>query len=210
MSRGHELGDSVKPQEGRSRKTNPRIYTRGGDDGSTGLLYGGRVSKDDPRMEACGAIDEAVAALGVARALNPASEGLSSLLLTIQRHLFAAGAELAAPPESRARLQPGISRISDDMVRFLEAEIDRMVGLCPLPDYFVVPGENQAAAALDTARALIRRTERRAVTVAMKGFLGDDCLLRYLNRLSDLLFVAARLEEDSSGDSAPPSRPAGD
>jgi cob(I)alamin adenosyltransferase len=187
-----------------------RIYTRRGDDGSTGLLFGGRVPKDHPRIEACGAIDEAVAALGVARACEPAADGLAGLLLEIQRGLFVVGAEVAAAKESAEKLEPGVSRVTDQMVRGLEGQIDGMVRICPLPDYFVVPGETPAAAALDMARVLVRRAERRVVGVVAEGGLDESEAVRYLNRLSDLLFVAARLEESARGADAPPSRPAGE
>lgn len=183
-----------------------RIYTRGGDDGSTGLLYGGRVPKAHPRIDACGAVDEAVAALGMARAFKPAAEGLPALLLQIQRDLFVLGAELATSSENVAKLKPGVSKVSDEMVTALESHIDRMVQISPLPDYFVVPGETKAGAALDSARALVRRAERKTCALEA-GSLSDDCGLRYLNRLSDLLFVAARLEEAARQVSAPPSRP---
>lgn len=183
-----------------------RIYTKGGDDGSTGLLYGGRTRKDDPRIEACGAIDEAVAAIGLARALRPSAEGLTDLLLGIQRQLFAAGAELATSRENLWKLVPKVTKVTDEMVNGLEREIDRMVEISPLPDYFVVPGETPAGAALDAARTLVRKAERRATTLAGEAALADNCVLRYLNRLSDLLFVAARLEEKSRGVAAPASR----
>lgn len=184
-----------------------RIYTRRGDDGSTGLLFGGRVPKGHPRIEACGAIDEAVAALGMARACEPAADGLAGLLLEIQRQLFVVGAEVAAAEGSVGKLKPGVSRVTDQMVRGLEGQIDRMVRICPLPDYFVLPGETPAAAALDMARVLVRRAERRVVAVVAESDLADSRTVRYLNRLSDLLFVGARLEEFARGSAAPPSRP---
>lgn len=182
-----------------------KIYTRTGDDGTTGLLYGGRVSKDDIRTEAVGAVDEAVAALGLARSLQPQAEELGTLLFEWQRQLFVVGAELATAPANAARLTPGISKVTEAMVAGLEATIDRLTARCPLPDYFVLPGGCPSAAALDLARSVTRRAERSTVRLHRQGGLAGDVVLRYLNRLSDLLFVAARAEEQARGVAAPPS-----
>lgn len=184
----------------------PRIYTRTGDDGSTGLLFGGRVSKADPVTEAAGAIDEAVAALGLARALAEDSS-LQAELLQLQRELFVAGSDLATNPAERDRLEPGVSLVTPEMVGRLEARIDEFVLAHPLPNAFVVPGANQLSAALDVARSAVRRGERRAVAVRDAGGSVSADMLRYLNRLSDLLFVLARIaageaEPISRGDSA--------
>jgi cob(I)alamin adenosyltransferase len=183
-----------------------KIYTKKGDDGTTGLLYGGRTAKDDPRTEAYGSTDEAVAVIGLARALGPAAEGLDELLLRIQRELFVVGAELATGSENANKLKPGISKVTDEMVTALESEIDRATSTAPLPDYFVLPGSTPVSAALDTARAVVRRAERAVVAMKRDGLLVDDVVLRYLNRLSDFLFAAARFEEHSRGVAAPPSR----
>lgn len=183
-----------------------KIYTKTGDDGTTGLLYGGRVSKDDIRTEAYGSVDEAVAAIGVARALGPVGEGLGSLLLEVQRQLFVVGAELATASENAGKLKPGVSRVTDEMVDGLESQIDRMTAAAPLPDYFVVPGSTAVSAALDVARSVARRAERGVVAMNREGMLAGEAVLRYLNRLSDLLFVAARFEERAQGIQAPPSR----
>lgn len=180
-----------------------RIYTRRGDDGSTGLLFGGRVPKDHPRIEACGALDEAIAAIGLARSFEPGAEGLGKLLFEVQRQLFVVGAEAATGEENRAKLRPGVSRVTPAMVERLEQEIDRMVEVCPLPDYFVIPGETKVSALLDAARVLVRRAERRVVAL---GVQDESRAAEYLNRLSDLLFVAARLEESVKGAPAHPSR----
>lgn len=183
-----------------------KIYTKTGDDGTTGLLYGGRVPKDDARTTAYGGTDEAVALIGLARSLQPAAEGLESLLLDIQRQLFVVGAELATAPENAGKLKPAVSKVTEEMVAALEDEIDRMTGIAPLPDYFIVPGATAVGAALDVARAVVRRAERSVVTMQREGRLTEDVVLRYLNRLSDLLFVAARFEEHAAGVEAPPSR----
>ena len=169
----------------------PRIYTKTGDDGSTGLLYGGRISKADPTAEAYGAVDEAVAALGLARSLAGSADG-SDLLLRLQRELFVVGADLATNPKERAKLKPGVSLATAEMVKALEELIDRTVEAHPLPQEFVVPGANPVSAALDVARTAVRRAERRAVAFRDQGGTVSDEVLRYINRLSDLLFVLAR------------------
>ncbi|HXF57911.1 MAG TPA: cob(I)yrinic acid a,c-diamide adenosyltransferase [Actinomycetota bacterium] len=170
-----------------------RIYTRRGDDGTTGLLFGGRVSKADPAAEAYGTVDEAVAHLGAARALT-ASPDMGTLLLRLQRELFVVGADLAANPEDRQRLRPGVSLVEPGMVEELERLIDGLVEEHPLPQEFVVPGANPSSAALDVARAVVRRAERRVVGMREAGRPVNPEVLRYLNRLSDLLFVLARRE----------------
>jgi cob(I)alamin adenosyltransferase len=176
-----------------------RIYTKRGDDGTTGLLYGGRVPKDDLAVEAYGAVDETVAQLGVARALAE-DETLASILLEIQRDLFVVGADLAANPDDRAKLTPEVSLVTEDMVHRLEGTIDHTVEEHPLPQEFVVPGANQPSAALDVARTLARRAERRAVALRDADRAANPEALRYLNRLSDLLFVLARAH--AGGDEA--------
>jgi cob(I)alamin adenosyltransferase len=171
----------------------PRIYTKTGDDGTTGLLYGGRVSKASALTEASGAVDEAVAALGMARALLTGPHAyLGDVLLRIQRDLFVLGADLATNPEARAKLQEGVSLVTASMVAGLEELIDEGVAAHPLPDGFVVPGATPASAALDVARAAVRRAERRGVAVREAGGEVTDDVLHFLNRLSDLLFVLAR------------------
>jgi cob(I)alamin adenosyltransferase len=169
----------------------PRIYTKTGDDGTTGLLYGGRISKADPAAEAYGATDEAVASLGLARALCP-DESLAAELLLLQRELFVVGADLAGNPAERAKLEPGVSLVTPGMVQRLESLIDDLVAVSPLPDAFVVPGANTGGAAIDVARTVVRRAERRVVAMLDSGQEINEEVLRYLNRLSDLLFVLAR------------------
>jgi cob(I)alamin adenosyltransferase len=169
-----------------------RIYTRRGDDGTTGLLHGGRVGKDATGPEAYGALDEAVAALGVARAA--ADGAVAAAILAAQRDLFVAAAELATAPGNRDRLEPGVSRVTEEMVRELEGAIDETVAEAGLPEGFVVPGGSVLAAAIDQARAVVRRAERRAVTHERAG--GDPGLVvPYLNRLGDYLYVLARAVE---------------
>lgn len=199
----------------------PRIYTKTGDDGTTGLLYGGRVSKSDVATDAYGTVDEAVAAIGLARALS-GDEGLREELLARQRELFVVGADLATNPDERHRLEPDVSLVTDEMVERLETSIDEHVRTHPLPNAFVVPGANSVSASLDVARAVVRRAERRVVEWRDEGGTGaqeashqasvrpreegggvNDAVVRYLNRLSDLLFVLARI---AAGEAEPRSR----
>jgi cob(I)alamin adenosyltransferase len=179
-----------------------RIYTKAGDDGTTGLLYGGRIAKSDPQAEAYGTTDEAVAALGLARALTP-DRDRAEQILGLQRDLFVVGADLATNPEERRKLEPGVSLVVPAMVDRLEAWIDASVARDPLPRTFVVPGANPASAALDLARSTVRRAERRVVELRATGREINPEVLRYLNRLSDLLFVLARGE---AGETEPASR----
>jgi len=171
-----------------------RIYTKRGDDGTTGLLYGGRLSKDDLRVEAYGTSDEAVAALGMARA-SCSAPGLAELILRLQREMFVLGAELATAPENHHKLKPGETKVVAAMVDGLEALIDEHTAKIRMPEEFIVPGETPGAAALDLARAIVRRCERRCVALAGAEQLADGEAVRYLNRLADLLFVLARYEE---------------
>lgn len=182
-----------------------KVYTKRGDDGTTGLLYGGRVDKDDLRTEAYGTVDEAVSALGLARATlaTQGDEPWPGVVLGIQRELFVVGAQLATATEHWGQLTEGVSRVTAGMVQRLEDEIDRLVAEHPLPGEFVVPGEHPAGAALDLARTIVRRAERVAVRLDREGLLPDDVVVRYLNRLSDHLFVLARAVE---GGAYTPSR----
>jgi cob(I)alamin adenosyltransferase len=181
----------------------PRIYTKTGDDGTTGLLYGGRVPKDDPATEAYGTTDEAVASLGLARSLS-ADDALSADLLSLQRELFVVGADLATNPRERGKLKEGVSLVTGSMVERLEAMIDVLVAERQLPEVFIVPGANPASAALDVARSVIRRAERQVVALERDpGREVNPEVRRYLNRLSDLLFVLARRQ---AGENEPASR----
>jgi len=173
----------------------PKIYTRKGDDGSTGLLYGGRVGKDSPGPDTYGAVDEAVSMLGLARADAERGSELDELLLRLQRELFVVGAELATAPDKRGKLVDGVSRTTDSMVTALEPIIDDVTARYDPPTEFVLPGENRVAADLDVARAVVRRAERAAVAAAREGWLDDSAVVPYLNRLADLLFTLARWQE---------------
>lgn len=176
-----------------------RIYTRKGDGGTTGLLFGGgRVSKADLRTDAGGSSDETVSALGLARAaLGPGTDRISgdlaTLIARLQRELFVVGAEIATLPERRARLEAGRTMVTAEMVEALEREIDTLEERAPLPAEFVLPGGSLAGAALDLARSITRRAERRCVAlVEADGLPPDSRVGPYLNRLADLLFVMAR------------------
>jgi cob(I)alamin adenosyltransferase len=169
-----------------------KIYTRTGDDGSTGLVDGSRVSKADLRLVAMGDVDEANSALGMARAaLGPGS--LGAMLARIQNDLFDLGADLATPVEVEGAL-----RIVPSQIDWLEERIDHLnAALDPLTS-FVLPAGGPAAAALHLARAIVRRAERSAVAAAAQVALRREAIM-YLNRLSDLLFVAARAVNQAGG-----------
>jgi cob(I)alamin adenosyltransferase len=168
-----------------------KIYTRKGDDGTTGLWYGGRVPKFDGRPEAYGSCDEAAAALGVARAAAEPGE-LYDDILRMQNELFVAGAELATAPEAAARLEPGVSKVTEPMVERLESDIDRYMDRVELPPKFVIPGGTELSARLDVARTAVRRAERRVSALKLE----DRTVLTYLNRLSDALFAMARFADE--------------
>jgi cob(I)alamin adenosyltransferase len=173
-----------------------KVYTRTGDDGTTGLLFGGRVGKDEVGPEAYGAVDEAVSALGLARAEIDPESGLHELLVQLQRELFVVGAELATAPENRTKLKPEASLVTPEMVERLEPIIDDLTGRFEAPKEFVLPGQNGVAAALDFARAVIRRAERVTVAATRVGWLGAESqVVPYLNRLADLVYTLARWQE---------------
>jgi cob(I)alamin adenosyltransferase len=170
-----------------------KIYTRTGDNGTTGLVDGSRVPKSDPRMAAIGDVDEANSAIGVARTHFTAGDAFDAMLARIQNDLFDLGADLATPLEGD---QSYALRIAPSQTGWLEAQIDRMnVSLEPLRS-FILPAGEPSAAALHLARAITRRAERSAVAAEARG----DVLI-YLNRLSDFLFVAARaVNQNGAGD----------
>jgi cob(I)alamin adenosyltransferase len=165
-----------------------KIYTKTGDGGETSLFGGGRVAKDDARVEAYGAVDELNAALGLARALSPVAE-IDAELARIQAELFAVGAELATPHEARAR--ESIPGVRVEWAEALERQMDRWDAARPPLTAFVLPGGTPVAAALHVARGTCRRAERRAVALSHLAPI-DPNVVVYLNRLSDFLFEAAR------------------
>jgi cob(I)alamin adenosyltransferase len=189
------------------------VATGKGDDGTTGMLFGGpRIAKDDPRTEAYGTIDEAVAALGVARAellvLAQANRlaALGPIVLRLQRELFVVAAELATGPDAWGRLRDGETRVDAGMVEGLEDLLGEAEAGIEMPREFIVPGETRVSAALELARTIIRRAERRAVTLHAAGSVAGDHLLPYLNRLADLVWVLARVAEQAESHAPVPAR----
>ncbi len=169
----------------------PPIYTKTGDDGTTGLLFGGRVSKASPLIAIFGTVDETVAALGLARAATT-DQQLRAAIIDCQRGLFVAAADLAANPHARERLTPGVSLVTPEMIGTLERTIDHLVAQHPLRPAFVVPGAALDSAALDLARTVLRRAERLIVAAREAGTPIEAHVLAYVNRASDLLYVLAR------------------
>lgn len=182
-----------------------KIYTKKGDDGTTGLLYGGRVDKDDIRTEVYGTLDETVSALGIARATG-LSPKVDEIVMRLQREMFIVGAQLATSEENQRKLEVGISKVDAAMVDRAERDIDALLEEHPLPQEFILPGETIASAGLDLARSTLRRAERLAVRMKKAGLVKDADVIQYLNRASDLLFALARFEEAERGKQAPPSR----
>src|SRR5579859_4574200 len=183
------------------RKKKMLQLTGGGDDGSTGLLGGGRVPKDDARVEAYGTVDEASSALGLAKALAEDAR-VKAICEELQRGLYALGAELGTSPKSTktfARMTAADVERLDAIVAELEAEVK-------MPDEFVLPGSTPASGALDLARTITRRAERRVISLERVVGGGNPEVRRWLNRLSLLLFVLARYEEGRSGRAAKPAK----
>jgi cob(I)alamin adenosyltransferase len=174
-----------------------KIYTRKGDDGTTGLLYGGRVPKDSPLPVAYGSVDEAQAALGVARAQAERGSELDDILIGVERDLWVLMAELATDPKNRHKLTAGQSLVTEEMVSRLERRIDELDDRFESPTEFVVPGQNPVAAQLDVARTVVRRAERAVLAAATptEAPAGDSHAVAYLNRLSDLCWTMARWQE---------------
>ncbi len=172
-----------------------------GDDGTTGLLGGGRVPKDDPRIEAFGTVDEASSALGLARSLTPHAR-VRSICEELQRGLYSVGAELGTSPRAnRAFVTTGPAQIGrlEQLINQIESEVT-------MPEEFILPGATPGSAALDLARAITRRAERRCLSLERVGGLHNPEVRRWLNRLALLLFVLGRYEESLAGRRAKPAR----
>ena len=177
-----------------------KIYTRKGDDGTTGLLYGGRVAKDSPRIDANGVVDEAQAALGLARCEAEPDGELDELLIRLERELYVLMAEVATDTANRHKLVAGRTLVTPEMVAALESDIDRLTTRFEMPKEFVVPGNGRASAALDVARTIVRRAERLVGGLDLGDGAGPageaaSSVRPYLNRLSDLLWTMARWQE---------------
>ncbi len=168
-----------------------RIYTKTGDDGTTGLLFGGRVAKDSIVMQINGTVDEAQAVMGMARSELEAGSEFDVLLTGLERDLYVLMAELATDPSNRSKLKAGSTMVTAGMVEMLEAHIDGLIDRIDMPTEFVIPGANRASAALDLARTVVRRAERLVVSEPVPGSM----VAPYLNRLSDLLWALARFAE---------------
>ena len=172
-----------------------KVTTGGGDTGYTSLLGEQRVPKYDPRPETFGTVDEATSALGVARA-STSDARAKAIILQTQQDLYTLMAELATPPENRDAV--GV-RISAERVRWLEDTENELKAEVTIPNKFVIPGDSMDGAALDLARTIIRRAERMTARLTHDGALGESHALRYLNRLSDLIFILARYLEAKDG-----------
>ena len=171
-----------------------RIYTRGGDEGETGLLYGGRISKSDLRCEAYGSVDEAVSALGLARSTSRDAR-VQATIKELQRDLFTVGAELATDVAEYTKLEKHFSVVTARMTEHLEQNIDELASEVTLPQQFIIPGASPTSAALDMARSSLRRAERRTVQLQESGQLYNKEVLKYLNRAADLIFMLARYQD---------------
>ncbi|HVE95291.1 MAG TPA: cob(I)yrinic acid a,c-diamide adenosyltransferase [Acidimicrobiales bacterium] len=169
-------------------------YTGAGDDGTTGLLYGGRVAKDSVLPTAYGDVDEAQAFIGLARTEFAAGGEVDDLLVHVARDLWVLMAELATAPENRHKLTPGQGAVTVDMVQGLESRIGELETRFEVPREFVVPGQTRAAGVLDVARTVVRRAERHALAAAGDG----SHVVPYLNRLSSLLWSMARWVDGDS------------
>ena len=174
-----------------------KVTTGGGDSGYTSLLGEQRVAKYDARPEAFGTVDEATSALGLARA-HTADEKVRDIILTAQRDLYLLMAELATPAENRDKVG---FRLTADRVTWLEDVERDLKAEVEIPNKFVIPGDTVVGAALDLARTIIRRAERLTVRLEHQGALGETQALRYLNRLSDMVFILARYVEAKEGGS---------
>ncbi len=169
-----------------------KIYTKTGDNGTTGLYFGGRVPKDDAQIHAVGAIDEAQAALGVARSLSHKTSELNSIIVSIQKDLWILMAEVGTKDENRHKLKPQESLVTSSMIQRLESMIDLTAEKFQMPNEFVIPGQTPIAASLDLARTVIRRAERCCISWNSNS---NSLAPIYLNRLSDLVWALARWQE---------------
>ncbi len=171
-----------------------KTFNTRGDGGETSLFLGPRVPKCDAHCQAYGTIDEAVSALGLARSLT-AKPNVASMLLAAQKDLFVLAAELATPPQAHDRLAQKYPVITGGDVQRLEGLIEDLEKTVPMPQSFVIPGDSPASAAIHVARAMVRRAERCVVSLQKDGQVPNPEVLRYLNRLADLLFTLGLYED---------------
>lgn len=174
------------------------FYTRTGDDGYTSLLGNIRVPKYHSRPEAYGDIDEASAALGLARAFSTLPE-IKEIIIQLQRDLYGMMAEVAATPDNALRFR----QITNDRISWLENQTDSLSSSVELPKGFILPGDTTSAAAMALARTIVRRAERRIVKLYHEGDIENNAIIQYLNRMSSLLFVMELFENQQSGVSSP-------
>lgn len=170
------------------------LYTKHGDTGDTNLLYGGRVSKASLQCEAYGAVDEATSALGLARALSR-DLVIQSTLKDIEIDLFTVAAELATDPKKYQMFKKYFRPVTAEMTHHVETLIDDFQAKMDLPRSFIIPGGSTASAAIDLGRTTIRRAERNTVRLAAHSKLANPEILKYLNRVGDLLFIIARYQD---------------
>jgi cob(I)alamin adenosyltransferase len=171
-----------------------RFYTKTGDDGYTSLLGKGRVAKYDRRIETVGAIDEANAAIALARSLSISPE-TSNILLDVQKDLYHLMSEVVATPENALQFR----LITAERVHWLESQVDAISLKVTIPDEFIVPGDSTAGAALDLARTIVRRAERHIANLLHSSKIDNREILHYMNRLSSLCFVLELLENQAAG-----------
>lgn len=182
----------VRPAQTLATVMHVKVYTRAGDDGTTGLFYGGRVAKNSAAPTAYGSVDEAQAALGLARVTVEDGTEVDDVLIELCRDLYIVMAELATLPANRGKLVGGESKVTAEMTNRVEQRIDEISAQFDPPTEFSVPGGNPTAAALDFARTVVRRAERDALAVSTP----DSHVDPYLNRLSDLTWTLARWQDN--------------
>jgi cob(I)alamin adenosyltransferase len=175
-----------------------KFYTKTGDDGYTGLLGEGRAAKDDPIIETIGNLDETNAALGYARSISKASK-TSAIILIVQKDLYQIMTEISVTPENRSKFQ----KLSAERITWLENQIFEITNEITVPNQFIVPGDTQSGAAIDVARAIVRRSERHVAGLLHRNIIENPQILRFLNRLSSLCFALELLENQESGFSQP-------
>jgi cob(I)alamin adenosyltransferase len=174
------------------------IFNKRGDEGETSLLFGRRIAKDSLRCEAYGTLDEAISCLGIARNVV-LQDKTRQIIFKVQEELFKLNGELATLPEDYDKFTAHYTAINEEMAGRLESLIIELEPETDLPKAFIIPGANTCSAYLDLARTIIRRAERRVVTLKNNGDIGNSAILHYLNRLADLLFMLARYEETRRG-----------